>query len=64
MDKQETFRIGDQPGTGDYRCLKCGKYVASLLKPEDQIPPCKNCDSAPDVRYEVENREAAVSRGP
>ena len=59
-----TFAVGDQPGTGKYRCCKCGKYVVSLLQPADQIPPCKNCDSAPDVRYRVDNQEASVSHGP
>jgi hypothetical protein len=64
MARSETFRIGEQPGTGKYRCVKCGKYVATVLHPAEQLPPCKNCDSAPDVRYEVENHEAAVSHGP
>jgi hypothetical protein len=64
MSKNEAFRIGDQPGNGKYRCQKCGTYVATLLHPTEQLPPCKNCDSAPDVRYRAENQEAAISHGP
>ena len=64
MAQEDTFRVGDQPGTGKYRCCKCGTYVVALIQPADQIPPCKNCDSDPDVRYEVDNQEAAVSHGP
>ncbi len=61
---QETFAVGEQPGTGHYRCCKCGEYVVELIKPTDQIPPCENCDSAPDVRYRIEDQEAAESHGP
>jgi len=64
MAREETFGVGDQPGTGKYRCTKCGKYVVALLQPKDQIPPCKHCGPGPDVRFQVDNREAAVSHGP
>jgi hypothetical protein len=64
MSEETTFHVGDQPGTGKYRCCKCGNYVAVLIQPADQIPPCENCDSDPDVRYEVDNQEATVSHGP
>lgn len=64
MADQTTLRIGDQPGNGKYRCAKCGKYVATLLHPTEQLPPCKNCNSAPDVRYRADNQEAAASHGP
>ncbi|MDZ4656994.1 MAG: hypothetical protein SH868_05375 [Bythopirellula sp.] len=58
------FSIGEQPGNGSYRCSKCGTYVARLLGPEEQLPPCENCGSAKDVRYQVEDEEATQSHGP
>ena len=64
MSTITTLSIGDQPGTGNYRCTKCGDFVAELLNPSAQLPPCENCGAEPDVRYEVDNREAAVSHGP
>jgi DNA-directed RNA polymerase subunit RPC12/RpoP len=60
----KTFAIGDQPGNGSYRCSKCGTYVAQLLSPEEQLPPCENCGSDDDVRYQPEDKEAAQSHGP
>jgi hypothetical protein len=60
----QTFAIGDQPGNGCYRCCKCGNYIARLLGPEEQLPPCENCGSADDVRYQVEDKEATQSHGP
>lgn len=56
--------IGEQPGNGCYRCCKCGSYVARLLSPEEQLPPCENCGSAEDVRYQAEDNEASQSHGP
>lgn len=64
MAKDQTFGVGDQPGTGKYRCCKCDSYVVALIHPTDQIPPCKNCDSSPDVRFKAENEEATTSHGP
>ena len=60
----ETFAIGDQPGNGSYRCCKCGEYVARLLGPEEQLPPCEKCGSTEDVRYRPEDKEAKQSHGP
>jgi DNA-directed RNA polymerase subunit RPC12/RpoP len=60
----KTYVIGDQPGNGTYRCCQCGKYVARLLSPEEQLPPCENCGSNEHVRYKAEDREAKQSHGP
>jgi DNA-directed RNA polymerase subunit RPC12/RpoP len=60
----DTYSIGDQPGNGTYRCSQCGKYVAKLLSPEEQLPPCENCGSSDHVRYKAEDREAKQSHGP
>lgn len=64
MAVKERFSIGDQPGTGNYRCCKCGTYIASLLSPEKQLPPCENCGSGEDVQYEAQDKEAKQSHGP
>jgi hypothetical protein len=64
MATTTTHSIGDQPGTGNYRCTLCGQFVAELLQPKDQLPPCENCGCDPAVQYEVDNREAATSHGP
>ena len=58
-----TYAIGDIAGTGAYRCCRCHDYVAKLTGPEDQIPPCENCGTLPDVRYEPWNEEAVISHG-
>jgi DNA-directed RNA polymerase subunit RPC12/RpoP len=58
------YAIGEQPGNGAYRCSKCGTYVAQLLSPDEQLPPCEKCGSADDVRYLPEDREATQSHGP
>lgn len=60
----DSFAIGEQPGNGNYRCCKCRTYVAQLLSPEEQLPPCERCGSAGDVRYQAEGTEAAHSHGP
>jgi DNA-directed RNA polymerase subunit RPC12/RpoP len=59
-----SFSVGEQPGSGEYRCCKCGTYVARLLGPEEQLPPCENCGSADDVRYQAKDNEASQSHGP
>jgi hypothetical protein len=58
------FAIGEQPGNGCYRCCKCHSYVAQLLGPEEQLPPCEKCGSAGDVRYKAADGEACDSHGP
>lgn len=58
------FAIGEQPGNGCYRCCKCHSYVAQLLGPEEQLPPCEKCGSAEDVRYKAADGEACDSHGP
>jgi hypothetical protein len=58
------YSIGEQPGNGSYRCCKCGTYVARLLSPEEQLPPCENCGSAEDVQYRPEDKEATQSKCP
>ena len=58
------FSIGDQPGNGCYRCVKCGQYVARLLGPEEQLPPCEICGSSEGVFYRPEDKEATQSHGP
>lgn len=60
----QTFSIGDQPGNGTYRCTQCKTYVTRLLGPEEQLPPCENCGSNEDVRYQPEDQEAVQSHGP
>jgi hypothetical protein len=64
MSTTTLLSIGDQPGTGNYRCTKCGEFVAELLHPAEQLPPCENCGANAEVHYQVDNREAAVSHGP
>jgi hypothetical protein len=63
-DKSVTsYAIGDTAGTGSYRCCKCQAYVAVLMGPEDQLPPCENCGSDDDVRYEPIDEDAEQSHG-
>jgi hypothetical protein len=64
MSNTKTFAIGDQPGNGSYRCRKCRIYIATLLSPEEQLPPCERCGSADDVHYQPEDKEATQSHGP
>ena len=64
MIATKSFSIGDQPGSGCYRCTNCGKYVARLLGPEEQLPPCENCGSSGGVHYHAEDKEATQSHGP
>lgn len=64
MIATDTYAIGDQPGNGTYRCCQCGEYMARLLGPEEQLPPCENCGSSDAVRYKTEDREANQSHGP
>jgi DNA-directed RNA polymerase subunit RPC12/RpoP len=64
MSTSTLFSVGEQPGTGNYRCTNCGQFVAELIQPKDQLPPCENCGANPAVKYEIDNREAAISHGP
>lgn len=59
-----TYAISEQPGSGQYRCQKCQKFVTVLLGPEEQLPPCGNCGSDKAVRYAAEDTEAEISHGP
>ncbi len=57
------FPIAEQPGTGVYRCTKCDDFEVTVTGPEDQLPPCANCGSAPDVLYMPMDENARVSHG-
>lgn len=64
MSTTAVYHIGDQPGNGRYRCQSCGEYVAQLLGPEEQLPPCERCGSEGGVTYRADNEEANESHGP
>lgn len=59
-----SYYVGEQPGNGRYVCQKCGEYVAELLGPTEQLPPCENCGSDTDVSYCEADQEAKISHGP
>ena len=64
MTTQTTYKIGSQPGNGKYLCQRCHKYVAQLLGPEEQLPPCEECGSDDSVEYCAIDKEAYTSHGP
>lgn len=46
-----SYRVGDTPGQGRYRCTTCGSQVTYLMGPNDPLPPCV-CDKRDEAEYE------------
>lgn len=55
--------IGERCGTGTYRCVSCNSFEVLIRDPEDQLPPCDNCGSGPNVRYLPMDENARISGG-
>ena len=62
LNMTKSFAIGESCGTGQYACTKCGATV-TVTGPTDQLPPCENCGTSPDVRFEPVDEEAQQSHG-
>jgi transcription elongation factor Elf1 len=45
------YQIGEKPGKGEYKCVKCGWWTVTLDSAEDRLPPCGNCGDDQDVEY-------------
>lgn len=45
------YDIGEKPGAGRYCCTTCGWDVV-LDDDSDVLPPCGNCGSGQNVKYE------------
>ena len=37
-----SFKCGEEPGKGIYRCTNCG-HIVRLDDNTDKLPPCPNC---------------------
>ena len=44
------FEIGEKPGEGTYKCVKCKQWEVSLEDGEG-LPPCPKCESDKEVVY-------------
>lgn len=46
-----TYEIGEKPGRGRYRCIRCNDWEVSLDDEDDRLPPCGKCGKHQNVRY-------------
>lgn len=43
------YKTGEKPGTGTYKCTKCGQLIR-LDDASDKLPPCPTCDNSTYIK--------------
>ncbi len=50
---EETFRQGQTPGAGEYRCVTCNAdWRVTLDDEKSRLPPCGKCGPGVTAEYE------------
>ncbi len=49
------YEIGEKPGTGMYQCARCCEWIVVIEDADNPLPPCDQCGSGADVRYQKIN---------
>lgn len=50
--KEETFRQGETPGSGEYECVSCKTgWKVTLSEEKSRLPPCGNCGPGVSAEY-------------
>lgn len=51
--EKDTFKQGETPGPGEYRCVSCNEdWQVTLEEGKSRLPPCGKCGPGVTAEYE------------